>query len=172
MIENGNRYRCPRCSFHISFQDANAAIQQFLPFANESVKVFEKWRADRRKQGLTGVGECFDCGGPISPEKGCPACGLPPLKSSTSDPIPLQPAPVEVVIAHLNSQRKAIYIAGQRKRIYSSADFNTCCTDMIRWLAGVPLILREVRLRKDAMKYATFIWPTNYDDLVSYIEVD
>jgi hypothetical protein len=26
-----------------------------------------------------GVGECFDCGGPISPEKGCPACGLPPL---------------------------------------------------------------------------------------------
>lgn len=25
------------------------------------------------------VGECFDCGGPISREKGCPPCDLPPL---------------------------------------------------------------------------------------------
>lgn len=33
-----------------------------------------------------GVGECFDCGGPISPEKGCPPCGLPPLVSSQSRP--------------------------------------------------------------------------------------
>ena len=42
-----------------------------------------------------GVGECFECGGPISPEDGCQPCGLPPLAMSylTDD----APAPIDLI---------------------------------------------------------------------------
>lgn len=39
-------HTCPSCGFTISIKEATLALEQFRPYLNRSVEVFEKWRAN------------------------------------------------------------------------------------------------------------------------------
>ena len=42
---NAERHECPGCAFSIFRHEAEAALAEFRPYLNESVEVFETWRA-------------------------------------------------------------------------------------------------------------------------------
>jgi len=89
-----------------------------------------------------GVGECFECGGPISPEAGCPPCGLPPLAMSymTDDEraaIPadmLQGPPVTIANASQTHWPKEDMIIGGYFYYYVKASDELVRYDVLHWV--------------------------------------
>jgi len=41
---DGYQHRCPSCYFTITINEANLALEQFRPYLQKSVEVFETWR--------------------------------------------------------------------------------------------------------------------------------
>jgi hypothetical protein len=44
-FDDGHQHRCPDCHFAITREQAEAALQEFRPFLQKSLEVFEDWRA-------------------------------------------------------------------------------------------------------------------------------
>lgn len=39
---------CPQCGFRITVEESSAALEEFRPFMERNLEIFEKWRAERK----------------------------------------------------------------------------------------------------------------------------
>lgn len=63
-------HKCPKCSFRITEEEAAAAMEQFRPYMQANVEVFERWRSARAEAGA----------GPVVPQCLGPSAYEPTVK--------------------------------------------------------------------------------------------